>query len=114
VTAAPRPQPDRGGWTRVELRQLVTLVAIARAGSFRGAASALGYAQSSVSQRIGVLEATFGVRLVDRSATGGVVGLTAEGQVLAMHAAVVIEEVRTAYAAICGTAAREDEKPGES
>jgi DNA-binding transcriptional LysR family regulator len=47
-------------------RFLRTFVAVARLGSFSGAARELGYTQSAVSQHIGVLEADLGAALLTR------------------------------------------------
>lgn len=54
------------------------LLSVVQLGSFSRAASALGIEQSTVSRRVGRLEETLGVRLMDRSSRGAV--LTAEGQ----------------------------------
>jgi DNA-binding transcriptional LysR family regulator len=75
----------------VDMRQLAALEAIAREGSFRGAAQALGYVQSAVSQQIVQLERALGVRLVDRAPGTAVVALTAAGELVLEHAAAVRE-----------------------
>ncbi len=51
----------------MSLRQLETLVAIADAGSFNGAADRLGITQSAVSMQMKALEADLGTSLFDRS-----------------------------------------------
>lgn len=58
------------------ISHLRSLIAIADAGTFSGAARALGIAQSTVSQHVARLEHTLGARLIDRD---GVVRLTATG-----------------------------------
>jgi molybdate transport repressor ModE-like protein len=54
------------------------LLSVVQLGSFSRAASALGIEQSTVSRRIGRLEETLGVRLMDRTRRGA--ALTPEGQ----------------------------------
>ncbi|NUS10163.1 MAG: LysR family transcriptional regulator [Streptomyces sp.] len=54
----------------MELRQLRTFEAVARAGSVTEAATALGMAPSSVSQAVRTLEGDLGVRLFDRDPRG--------------------------------------------
>jgi DNA-binding transcriptional LysR family regulator len=71
------------------MRQLAALEAIARERSFRGAAQALGYVQSAVSQQIVQLERTLGARLVDRASGTAAVTLTAAGELVLEHAAAV-------------------------
>ena len=50
----------------LSLRQLLSFRAVADEGSFHGAADALDYTQSAVSQHVMALEAALGVRLFDR------------------------------------------------
>lgn len=54
----------------LELRQLLYVVATARAGSFSRAAADLGLAQPSVSEAVAQLESELGVRIFERSARG--------------------------------------------
>ena len=70
----------------VEIRHLVALAAIARTGSFSRAASALGYAQSAVSQQIGTLERAVGHRLIERGRGPQPVSLTEAGTIVLRHA----------------------------
>lgn len=64
----------------MELRQLESLRAVVRAGSFTGAARALHMTQPAVSLHIKALEEALGARLLDRDGRG--VRLTPAGEVL--------------------------------
>jgi hypothetical protein len=55
-----------GRWAGIEIRHLLALSAIARTGSFHGAALQLGYTQSTISEQIAALEHTVHARLPDR------------------------------------------------
>jgi DNA-binding transcriptional LysR family regulator len=91
---APLHQP----WLGVELRHMAALLAVARQGSFRGAAESLGYVQSAVSQQIAHVELLVGTRLVDRHRGQRSVSLTAAGRLLADHAAQMLGQVAAARA----------------
>ncbi|MBJ7330964.1 MAG: LysR family transcriptional regulator [Solirubrobacteraceae bacterium] len=69
----------------VELRHLIALRAVARAGSFGGAADQLGYTQSAVSQQIAALEKAVGEKVIDRGNGRGRVTPTAVGGILLQH-----------------------------
>jgi molybdate transport repressor ModE-like protein len=83
----------RDRWLAVEIRHLAALAAIAREGSFRGAADALGYVQSAVSQQLAQLERLVGERLVERERGSAPVALTEAGQLLLEH----VEGILTQY-----------------
>lgn len=68
----------------MEVRQLRYLQAIARSGSFTGAAEAERVAQPAVSKQIRHLEDELGVALFDRGGRGAT--LTGEGEVVARYA----------------------------
>src|SRR5689334_5337483 len=95
-------------WLGVEFRHLAALDAIARTGSFRGAADDLGYVQSAVSQQVARLETLVGVRLVDRVRGTGPVALTEAGELLRSHSAAIMERLQAAHtdvmAAVTGEA----------
>jgi DNA-binding transcriptional LysR family regulator len=89
---------DKEAWFGVELRHLAALAAIAREGSFRGAADSLGYVQSAVSQRIVQLERLVGVRLVDRARGSKEIRVTPVGEVLLEHAEEILSRLQAARA----------------
>ena len=96
---------ERDGWLRVELRHLAALRAVAREGSFGGAAASLGYTQSAISQQIATLERAVGERLVDRPGGPRRVSLTEAGEVLLRHAERVVAGMEAAWADLQALAA---------
>lgn len=77
------------------LERLRVFHAVATTGTVAGAARALGYTPSAVSQQLAVLEREAGVALVERSNRGVV--LTAAGALMARRAGDVLDHVRTAF-----------------
>lgn len=77
----------------MDLRHLEQIVAICRAGSFSGAAKALGIAQPTLSKSISRLEAKLGVQLFERSNANA--RPTAYGQFVADHASTLLQNVTT-------------------
>ena len=78
-------------WGVLRLRQLEYFVAIAAAGSLRGASERLNVAQPALSRHLRELESELGTRLCDRTSRG--VSLTQEGMRLLERATVVLREV---------------------
>ncbi|HEX4416747.1 MAG TPA: LysR family transcriptional regulator [Kofleriaceae bacterium] len=76
------------------------LTAIAEAGSFTGAADALGLSRSGVSRAVARLEARVGVRLIDR--TTRAVGLTDEGRRLYAEVAPLLTGIEDAVTVTSG------------
>jgi DNA-binding transcriptional LysR family regulator len=74
--------------------RLQALAALERAGSFSGAATALGISQSAVSQHVAALERQVGAGLVDRGPRP--VQLTPAGHVLAEHARAITGRLEAA------------------
>ena len=85
-------------WSGVELRHLIALEAVAREGSFRGAAARLGYVQSAISHQIAALEGLTGRRLIERSRGTRPLALTPAGEIMLAHARAVIARMRAAQA----------------
>jgi DNA-binding transcriptional LysR family regulator len=98
-------QVHRDGWLQVEVRHLAALRAVAREGSFGGAAASLGYTQSAISQQIATLERAVGERLVERPGGPRRVTLTEAGEVLLAHAERVVAGMEAAWADLQALAA---------
>jgi DNA-binding transcriptional LysR family regulator len=86
------------GWLGVELRHLAALEAVARNGSFGGAARELGYTQSAVSQQIAQLERIVGQRLFHRPGGPRPVEPTEAGLLLLGHADSIVAQLDAARA----------------
>ena len=78
----------------LDVRRLRVLAAVARHGSFAGAASELGYTPAAVSQQIAALERESGIRAFRRHARGA--RLTDAGQVLLRHAEQIFAQIAAA------------------
>src|SRR4051812_49851919 len=89
-------KPD--GWLGVEWRHRAARKAVAREGSLGGAAVALGYSQSAVSQQIAALERIVGERLVERPGGPRPVSLTDAGELLLGHAEGIVARLEAAQA----------------
>jgi molybdate transport repressor ModE-like protein len=85
-------------WTKLEVRHLQALRAIAREGSFGRAALELGYTQSAISQQIAALERIVGHQLVDRPKGRAPVSLTEAGRVVLRHGESIIEQAQATRA----------------
>jgi DNA-binding transcriptional LysR family regulator len=80
----------------MNLTRLQTFVEVVRRGTLAGAADALSFTPSAVSQQMAKLEAEIGTPLLARDASG--VGLTEAGLLLHEHALGIVEAVREATA----------------
>ena len=80
----------------MNLTRLQTFVEVVRRGTFAGAADALSFTPSAVSQQMTKLEAETGTSLLVREAGG--VRLTEAGRLLHEHAVAIVEAVRHAQA----------------
>jgi DNA-binding transcriptional LysR family regulator len=78
----------------LDVKRLRVLREVARQGSFSGAAEALAYTQSAISQQIAALEREAGTQLVERSARG--VRLTEAGEALVGHADAILARLQGA------------------
>jgi DNA-binding transcriptional LysR family regulator len=79
----------------VGVQALRALVAVADAGSFRGAAVELGYTQSAVSHQIAVIERALGAQLLTRPGGRAPTALTAAGETAYGHARRALEAIES-------------------
>lgn len=93
-----------GDWYGLDLRHLAALRAIAEQGSFKGAAHALGYTPSAISQQITSLERTIGSRVVVREHGRRALGLTDAGAVILRHLNAIEARLEAARAEIAALA----------
>ncbi|HEU0242534.1 MAG TPA: LysR family transcriptional regulator [Candidatus Limnocylindrales bacterium] len=91
----------------LSLRQLLSFRAVADEGSFHGAADALDYTQSAVSQHVMGLETALGVRLFDRGRGRRTVELTEAGRLLLRHVETITDRLQAARADLLAYAAGE-------
>ena len=105
VAGGPRVLPE--ALSDLSLRQLLSFRAVADEGSFHGAADALDYTQSAVSQHVMALEAALGVRLFDRSRGRRTVELTEAGRLLLRHVETITDRLQAARADLLAYAAGE-------
>ena len=91
-------------WHGLDLRHLAALQAIAEQGSFKGAAHALGYTPSAISQQITSLERTIGSRVVVREHGRKALGLTEAGVIMLRHLNAIEARLETARAEIAALA----------
>src|SRR5713226_483459 len=82
----------------LNVSRLRVLKEVAYRGSVSGAADALSYTQSAISQQIATLEAEAGMALLERHPRG--VSLTAAGQTLLGHAEGILARLEAADAAL--------------
>ena len=82
----------------MNLTRLQTLVEVVRRGTFAGAADALSFTPSAVSQQMAKLETEAGTALLTRDGAG--VQLTEAGRLLHEHAVSIVEAVRRARAGL--------------
>src|SRR3954468_2489816 len=104
-STGPRVLPD--ALSDLSLRQLLSFRAVADEGSFHGAADALDYTQSAVSQHVMGLEGALGVRLFDRGRGRRTVELTEAGRLLLRHAESITDRLQAARADLLAYAAGE-------
>jgi DNA-binding transcriptional LysR family regulator len=87
----------------LDLHRLKLLREVDARGTVHGAARALDYTPSAISQQLAVLEREAGVKLLER--TGRNVRLTEAGRVLVRHAATLLDGVEAAEAELADIAA---------
>ena len=88
---------------QIELRGLRALIAISDSGSFRAAATELGYTQSAISHQIAELERAVGSPLFTRPGGRGHVSLTPAGEAAYVHARRVLTELDALDASVRAT-----------
>src|SRR5215210_3497292 len=84
----------------LDLRRLRLLREVDARGTIHGAARALDYTPSAISQQLAVLEREAGAQLLERS--GRNVRLTDAGRVLVRHAATLLDGMEAAEAELAG------------
>ncbi|MEI7744827.1 MAG: LysR family transcriptional regulator [Chloroflexota bacterium] len=104
---APSPAALPDVLSDLTLRQLLSFRAVAEVGSFHGAADALEYTQSAVSQHVAALETTLGVRLLERSRGRRTVSLTEAGTLFLRHVVAITNRLQAARADLLAYAAGE-------
>jgi DNA-binding transcriptional LysR family regulator len=87
----------------LDLRRLKLLREVDARGTIHGAAQALDYTPSAISQQLAVLEREAGAKLLERS--GRNVRVTDAGRVLVRHAATLLDGIEAAEAELAGIAA---------
>jgi DNA-binding transcriptional LysR family regulator len=86
----------------LNVSRLRVLTEVAKRGSFSGAADALSYTQSAVSQQVATLEAETGMTLLERQPRG--VRLTPAGEALVEHAEGILARLEAAEAELSAIA----------
>jgi DNA-binding transcriptional LysR family regulator len=89
--------------SRVEIRGLRALLTVADSGSFRAAASELGYTQSAISHQVAELERALGTPLFTRPGGRGAVSLTRAGEAAYLHARRAFTELHALDASVQAT-----------
>lgn len=100
VVSPPRPLRALRRAPAMELRQILSFLAVARTGSFSESAKSLFLTQSGVSVQIKKLESELNTRLFDR--LGRKVRLTAAGEQFQPHAEQIRQAVENAAFAVAG------------
>lgn len=96
--SSPSPVLLTDALSDLTLRQLLSFRAVAEEGSFHGAADALEYTQSAVSQHVAALERTLGVRLFERSRGRRTVQMTEAGELFLRHVNAITNRLQAARA----------------
>ncbi|HTU85906.1 MAG TPA: LysR family transcriptional regulator [Solirubrobacteraceae bacterium] len=89
--------------SRLEIRGLRALLAVADFGSFRSAAVELGYTQSAISHQVAELERALGASLFTRPGGRGAVALTRAGEAAYLHARRAFTELHALDASVQAT-----------
>jgi DNA-binding transcriptional LysR family regulator len=89
--------------SRIEVRGLRALLAVADSGSFRAAAAELGYTQSAISHQVAELERALGTQLFTRPGGRRAVSLTRAGEAAYLHARRAFTELHALDASVQAT-----------
>jgi len=87
---------EHSRWLGLQVRSLLTLVAVAEEGSFVSAARRLGYSRSTISHQIAQLEAAVGVSLLVRGSGSRSVTVTPAGGIVVAHGRAILRLLENA------------------
>ena len=91
---------EHSRWLGLQVRSLLTLVAVAEEGSFGNAARRLGYSRSTISHQIAQLEAAVGVSLLVRGSGSRSVTVTPSGAIVVAHGRALLRLLENAEAQV--------------
>jgi DNA-binding transcriptional LysR family regulator len=91
---------EHSRWLGIQVRSLLTLVAVAEEGSFVSAARRLGYSRSTISHQIAQLEAAVGVSLLVRGSGSRSVTVTPAGGIVVAYGRAILRLLENAEAQV--------------
>jgi molybdenum-dependent DNA-binding transcriptional regulator ModE len=102
---------EQSRWLGLQVRSLLTLVAVAEEGSFVNAARRLGYSRSTISHQIAQLEAAVGVSLLVRGSGSRSVTVTPSGAIVVAHGRAILRLLENAERQIGKTVPEQRSRP---